>query len=342
LIKQLCTPASLPRLPAPLRTALLALGIALFAAGCGSSAASQSSAARHANAQRSAAAHKPAVVTLRLARTIGPLPSARSGIAAAAFGPSIFVSGGLSAAGASTDTIFRIDRSGSATTAGTLPGPIHDATSAALGGTVLVFGGGESEGSDRIVQLIPGPPRLIGSLPQALSDLAAVSLGTVAYVVGGWNGTDTNHAIYAAQPNGTASQVGTIPLGVRYPALAALGGRVIVAGGETAAGTPTADAWSFDPGTRKTTPLPSLPIPTDHTAGAVLNGRVYVIGGLRNGVFTDAILSWAPGERRWRSAGHLPAAISDLAAVAFDGGIAVVGGRGSGGQVSTVTLMKAG
>ncbi len=306
---------------------------------------SKNSAQTSGPAKQHHAEPKPAPVRLRVARTLGPLPGARSGIAATAFGPYVYVNGGLSAAGTSTDTIFRIagsGSSGSSSSAGTLPGAIHDAAAASIGGHLLVFGGGVSEGSNRIVQVLPGPARQVGTLPQALSDLVAVAAGSTAYVVGGWNGSNTNSSIYASTPAGRISQVGTIPLGVRYPAVADLGGRVIVAGGETSAGTPTTNVWGFDPATKRTTALPKLPVPTDHGSAAALNGRFYLVGGLRNGVFTNAIISWAPGERHWRAAGHLPAAISDLAAVPFDGGIAAIGGRGSAGQVSTVTLLNAG
>jgi N-acetylneuraminic acid mutarotase len=114
-----------------------------------------------------------------------------------------------------------------------------------------------------------------------------------------------------------------------------------VAGGETTSGAPTAAVWSLDPATFRVTPLPSLPAPTDHAPGAVLNGRFYLLGGLRRGSFTDAILSWAPGERRWRTAGRLPSAISDATAVPLPGAIAVLGGRGASGAVATVTWLAA-
>jgi N-acetylneuraminic acid mutarotase len=258
------------------------------------------------------------------------------------FGSAVYISGGLSPAGVSTDTIFRIDPSGATTTAGTLPGALHDAASAALGGRLLVFGGGPSEGSNRIIQVLPGAPKQLGTLPQALSDLVAVAVGNSAYVIGGWNGTQTNSDIYAVDQGGTARKIGSIPLGVRYPAAASLGGKLIVAGGETSASVPTDKVWSVDPGSGQAQPLPALPTATDHASAAILGGRFYLIGGLRGGVFTDAIISWAPGESHWRPSGHLPQAVSDLGAVPFDGGIAAIGGRGGGGQVPNVLLMKAG
>lgn len=325
-------------MPSPeLRTASLAVALAVCLAGCGSAshaARSSTTTVKHTHARP-----KPRPLRLHAAGSLS-LPSAREGTATALFHDTIFVSGGISSAGTSTSTVFRIGPSGRAGAGPSLPGPIHDAAATALGGRLLVFGGGVSEGSNRIVQVLPGAPRLVGTLPQPLSDLDAATIGSTAYVAGGWNGSATNPDIYAVTPSGAASRVGRLALGVRYPAVAALRGRLVIAGGETSAGTPTTAASWFDPRTGRITPLPNLPVATDHAAGAVLNGRFYMLGGLRDGVFTDAILAWQPGQARWRAAGHLPAALADLAAAPFRGGIAVLGGRGNAGPVATGSLLK--
>jgi len=250
------------------------------------------------------------------------------------------VSGGLSSAGVSTPTVFVFVPGRATRTATGLPGPVHDAAATEVAGRLLLFGGGPFEGSNRIVAVAPGTPHVIGSLPHALSDLSAVTIGDRAYVVGGWNGTVTNAAIYAATASGRVARAGQLPLGVRYPAAVALDGRLIVAGGETTSGRPTRRAWSFDPASGKVTRLPDLPAATDHGMAAALAGRVYLIGGLRDGSFTPAILSWAPGETRWHPAGRLPWAIADAGAVAFDGGIAVIGGRDSAGTLASVIVLR--
>jgi N-acetylneuraminic acid mutarotase len=253
----------------------------------------------------------------------------------------IIVSGGLDQAGTSTNTVLSLDPEGRTSALATLPVPVHDAASAVLAERLLLFGGGESEGSDRIVQVRPGAPHLVGRLPQPLSDLTATTIGSTVYVAGGWNGTDTNREIYAVSPSGSVSRRASIAQGVRYPAAGVLNGRLIIAGGETAAGSPTADAWSFDPARGHVTQLPDLPAATDHTSGVVLGGTFYVLGGLRNGALTDAILSWHPGQSRWHAAGRLPSALADGAAVAFGGGIAFVGGRDSSGRRASVIMLRA-
>ncbi len=338
------------RLPLP-RPALAALTVvAGVLAGCGGSGdrATSSTASSATVASSSAASSTTVTTSARAAPTLAlspgrrlALPAARAGAAVATFRGRVIVAGGLSGADVSTDTVFELQPSGRVASLTPLPSAIHDAAAATLGNRVLAFGGGVSEGSDHIVQVLPGRPRRVGTLPQALSDLVAAEIGGTAYVAGGWNGTATNRTIYAVTATARVHRAGALPLGVRYPAAAALDGRLVVAGGETTSGAPTTEAWSFDPRTGAVARLPRLPVPTDHAAGVTLNGRFYSIGGLHGGTLTPAIVSWAPGEPRWRRAGVLPVALSDASAVPYGGGVAVLGGRAANGRVATITLLTA-
>jgi hypothetical protein len=319
--------------------AVIAVALAIVLAACGTSSPSTSATSAPAAAT---AKHRRASLPAGPLHATGSLtlPAARSGIAASVLGGRIIVSGGLDDAGISTDTVLGIDSAGRTSTLAALPVPVHDAASAVLAGRLVLFGGGQSEGSDRIVQVHPGAPHLLGNLPQPLSDLTATTIGSTAYVAGGWNGADTNRNIYAVSRAGSVSPCASIPQGVRYPAVGAVGGRLIIAGGETASGSPTADAWSFDPASGRVARLPSLPVPTDHTSGIALGGTFYVLGGLRDGAFTESIVSWRPGQERWHAAGRLPSALADGAAVTFAGGIALVGGRDSAGRRATVIMLR--
>jgi hypothetical protein len=253
----------------------------------------------------------------------------------------IVVMGGKVSDGTSTPIVTVLGVTGPVGSGATeLPGAVHDAAAAVVGGRLLLLGGGASEGSPNIIQVLPGPPRLVGALPQPLSDLAAATVRGTAYVLGGWNGQVLNPNIYLVPPGAPPTVVGRLPLPVRYPAVAAVAGRVLVAGGETSTGEPTTRAWSFDPGSGRVVPLPDLPVATDHTAGVSLDGHFCVVGGLRQGVFTDRIVCLRPGGQSWQPAGHLSAPVADLNAVPFRGGVAVLGGRGSSGPVATATLLS--
>ncbi len=321
-----------------MRAAALVLAVSL--AGCGGSSSSTTTrSVKRTVAPTRTTVSRPTPVAL--AATHGPrLPAARSGVAAAAFRGRLFVIGGLSDAGTSTDTVFAVDPGGRSVTDPPLPGPVHDAAAAVIGDRLLLFGGGEFEGSNRIIQVMPGGPHVVGTLPQALSDLDAVTIGAVAYVVGGWNGSATNRSVYAVRADGSVSVAGRLPIGVRYAAAGALGGRLIVAGGEISSGAPITRAWSFDPRSGRVSRLPDLPAPIDHTSGIAVGTTFYVLGGLRDGAFSSAILALTPGAHRWHLAGHLPGPVADGGVARFEGTIALAAGRDDAGKRDGVTVLR--
>ena len=87
--------------------------------------------------------------------------------------------------------------------------------------------------------------------PSAQSDVAVASIGNTAYVVGGYDGVSWKQhdpRLHAPARRRT-KVVGTLPVGLRYAAVTAIDGRVLIAGGST----PTAASraiFSFDPETR--------------------------------------------------------------------------------------------
>ena len=73
-----------------------------------------------------------------------------------------------------------------------------------------------------------------------------------------------------------------MPVGLRYAAVAAIDGRVLIAGGST----PTAASraiFSFDPQTGRVTRIGTLPSPVTHGELAPLGQFAYLVGGRGNG-----------------------------------------------------------
>ena len=320
-------------------------GAACAAVGCGGSGAQTTDATGKAAADaRRAPARRAAVAppTLRAsARPLATLPAPIQDAAVTRVGGTVYAAGGLTPADTSSAAVSAFPAAGGrARSLASLPQPVHDGAAAPSGGAAVLFGGGQAEGTNAIVRVAPGAPRSVGRLPKPLSDNGAVAVGRAVYVVGGWDGTTPNAAIYRYTGGGTPYLAAKLPRGLRYAAVATLGGKVLLAGGEDAAGTPTRDIWSYDPASGRVVRAGRLPGPLDHAAAAAVGNRLYVLGGLRGGSPTATILSWAPGEPHARRAGRLPQPLSDEAAVAVPGGVAVVGGRTASGPVGQVRLLR--
>jgi hypothetical protein len=117
-----------------LRAGAVVAVIAALTTGCGSSATSAPAGTTHRSI-RPKPKREPTntPVSLRLERSLGPLPAPRTGAAAAVLGRIIVIS--------------------SEQAPSSLPTPVHDAAAATLGNRLLLFGGGETEGTDQIVQV---------------------------------------------------------------------------------------------------------------------------------------------------------------------------------------------
>ena len=173
-------------------------------------------------------------------------------------------------------TSSSVSRSGPRSAAGRLPAAVHDAAAATLGApptssAAAIAGRRATDRRRRRAQhrgatAAPGLRRL------------GRELGGTAYVVGGYDGVRPLNTIVAWRPGAPARVVARLPQPVRYAAVAAVGGRVLVAGGTPGTGA-FPDLVSFDPGTRRVRRLGRLPLPLSHAAGAALDGSFLVIGG---------------------------------------------------------------
>ncbi len=227
---------------------------------------------------------------------------------------------------------------------GQLPAALHDSAAVAIGKALYLFGGGDGVRQlDQILRIDPATAvsTRVGSLPAPSSDQAAAAIGNTAYVVGGYDGSSWLDTIVAWTPGGPARIVGHLPTALRYAAVTAAGGRVVIAGGTTPDGAATTLVQEFDPSTGRVAAVGHLPAPTTHAAAATLGDTAYVIGGRGSALDTPAgrILAVDPVKRRVAAAGSLPAPLSDLAAIGFAHRILLVGGRASGGTVATITSL---
>jgi YVTN family beta-propeller protein len=287
--------------------------------------------------------HQPAKPPRRLAeRAVASLAGPLQDVAAVPLaGRRMLLFGGLTANDTSSDAIQVLGSAGSRTV-GRLPIGLHDTAAVKLGRNAYIFGGGTASNtqSNQILR-VPAAARaatVVGRLPEPSSDQAAARLGGVAYIVGGYTGIDWLNTIVAWAPGRPAHVVAYLPTSLRYAAVSATRGRLLIAGGSLPNGTASKAIYEYRPGDG-VRQIGRLPAATTHAAGAAIGGVGYVIGG--RGALLDSVVSRIvavdPLTGHTREVGQLNSPRSDLTAIALGRKIVLIGGRGRAGTESTVT-----
>jgi DNA-binding beta-propeller fold protein YncE len=214
-----------------------------------------------------------------------------------------------------------------------LAAALQDAAAAPAGrATVLLAGGltATDTSSDAIRVVGAGGERLLGRLPRALHDAAAVSIGGAVYVFGGGTATSQLNQILRIDRSGKTTQVGHLPAPSSDQAAAAAGGTAYVVGGFTGSRwLDTIVAWR--PGSPGRHIVAHLPTPVRYAAVAAVNRRLVIAGGsLPSGKASDAVLTFDPSSGRVHRIATLPRPVTHAAAVDLGGTVFVVGGRGTG------------
>ena len=163
-------------------------------------------------------------------------------------GTAVLAAGGLDRADTSTADIVRAGP-GAPRRVGALPVPVHDVGAAALGGRLYVFGGGSAAGpTDRITAVTPS-----GRVAHRRT-----AAGRAVGQRGGHARRDrlrhrrrcrVGRRCARCTPTGPGAplrRVATLPHALRYAAAAAVGGRLLVAGG-TDGTTARDEILSVDP-----------------------------------------------------------------------------------------------
>jgi N-acetylneuraminic acid mutarotase len=270
------------------------------------------------------------------------LPAALSGEAVLGLPKSILVIGGLDSSDVSTSEVLELRTVTSRFThLSPLSEPRHDTAAAALGGKLLVFGGGSLTELDSVESLSAGSSEVIGRLPTTRSDLSAVTVAGRVYVLGGYDGQAPLGPVLQTIDGRRFTVVGELPVPFRYAAVAAIGGTIYTFGGELASGLDSDAIQAIDTGSGRARVIAHLHRSLSHASAVALHGRIYVLGGSSRESPTDEILSFNPSTKRLRSAGHLPFAVTHAAATGIDGVGYLIGGLDAeGGSLASVIEVR--
>ncbi len=143
-----------------------------------------------------------------------------------------------------------------------------------------------------------------------------MTIGTTAFVVGGYNGVALDAEVLGTTDGLHFSPVAALPVPVRYPAAAALDGRIYVFGGENGDGQPVRAVQVIDPRARTASVVGQLPSPLAAAVAVDLGGTIYLAGGETAGAGSSlqpvsAVYAFDAVSDRFLRAGSLAVAVSN-------------------------------
>jgi hypothetical protein len=337
----------------------LCLTLAACSTGTGRAAPEGPSApATPASPLPAAATPRPSAPATAMQITPAPyqLPSPIAREVALARGGDLLIAGGLTQRSATTGAMFLLDPvTGQVRRAGRLARPTQDAAGALVSGQPYVFGGA-AVASVADVQALspPGTAATAGQLPEPRSGASAVTLGGTAYLIGGYDGASLETRVLATTDGRRFATVATLPVPVRYPAVAGAGKTIWVFGGQTPS-APTDAVQRINLATGRAAVVGHLPDPTSGAVAFTLGGRVYLAGGqvqrgrARGGrpgasgprlVTSNGVFAFDPTHDAVAAAGQLPVPVANAAVAVLAGTAYLIGGDGGQRQVPTVTRLR--
>ncbi len=234
---------------------------------------------------------------------VGRLAAARPGAAGVTLNGRDFLFGGAAQAGPGgppQDTVQQISSRGAGTVLSRLPGPRSGLAAVTIGATAYLVGGAAGPGpaADVLATTDGRHFRTVARLPVPVRDPAVAALNNQIWVFGGQTASGPTSDIQrvtvpaAGQPStgqpsvARAAVAGHLPRPVTGAAAMALGGTLLVAGGQVSrpGRTPgtviSGQVLSYRPGpTAAVRVAGQLPVPVANAGVAVTGGTAFLVGG---------------------------------------------------------------
>lgn len=219
-----------------------------------------------------------------------------------------------------------------------LPSGTDNAGAVVDGGKLYLFGG-EATPRVQIFDLAQGTWSAGPDLPSPRFSSVVELLGSGVHLVGGWSFDRSNnvsldsHAVFDLT-SGTYATGSFAPLqdARNHAYSGVIDGKLYVTGGRAPGhegddGSNVASTEVYDPATDAWSPLADLPTPRSGGASAVLDGKLYVIGGgLPGNTVYKAVHRFDPAGGAWEQIADMPTDLTGHRAIAVGPDIYVVGG----------------
>jgi N-acetylneuraminic acid mutarotase len=212
---------------------------------------------------------------------------------------------------------------GGAGTAGTSGNAGNAGTSSTEGGA----------GGDGGVELGSPAEDALPELEAVRQEHSVAALRGEVYVIGGYTPMITSSVLAYDPATMTFREVADFPEPFNHPNVGVVGDTLIVAGyyinGMT---TPTDEVWAYDPDDDAWTERTPMPADTERGAActAVLDGKIYVFGGAREGSSSALVSAYDVAGDSWEELPDMPVRREHCAAGAIGGKLYIAGGRADG------------
>jgi N-acetylneuraminic acid mutarotase len=210
-----------------------------------------------------------------------------------------------------------------------LPSPLRDPASAALGDGRFVLLGGLDTADTSTAGVEVADRRGIthtSSLPLAQHDAQGASLGGKVYVFGGGSASELDHIVSFDPVGGAVHAVGSLPHAQSDVAVTQSGGTAYVVGGyDGSSWLDTIIAWR--PGSSPKV-VAHLPVGLRYSSASAVGGQIVIIGGSTPSGASNAIYRFDVQTRRVRQIGRLPHPVTHAGAATLGSSVYLVGGRG--------------
>jgi N-acetylneuraminic acid mutarotase len=261
----------------------------------------------------------------------------RAAAAAAVVGDRIIVAGGLDENRALLSTTEIFD--GNSWSLGApIPTPRHMLAAASDGKLVYTVGGADTDSDLATVEaydLAANAWAPMPNLPQVRSDLGlAIADGRMVVVGGESSGQVLKNVSALDLVTKTWSELPNLETARHGMAVAAVAKSVYAIGGSTVFDDDgvISSAEALNLPARKSEPaaqwrtLPDAPTARLMMAWAVLDDKIWILGGLRNGVALQTVENYEPRTGAWQTGPPLPIPLHHATAVAYRGEVVVLGG----------------
>ena len=260
---------------------------------------------RHATPKVAIAAPIPVPTAPSRWQELAAMPTARSGLAVAAYENRFYAIGGETTAGVTGMTEQYDVAANTWAALKPKPLPVTDINAGVIGGKIYIAGGRLASGGVTAVLESYDPGRDLwethAALPVALSGYALAVFEGKLYLFGGWDGHKYLASVYEYEPDqDTWSARAPMPYARAFAGAAAAGGEIYVLGGydgtqaldTNAAYLPSRDAW------QQRAPLPAR----RYAMGvASLADFIYAIGGIGDNGSTLPPLQYVHQQDQWQT-----------------------------------------